>query len=217
MNDYLNKIIQGDCLEIMKQMPDKCVDLVLTDPVWPNALPQLHGSDDPWGLWEKAVKEIVRITDRLAVHLGCTSDPRFLACIPKEMPFVRVMWLRFNMPSKRGRTLIGSDVVYVFGKLPKSRKGNHLLTGELNLTKDGELQISKKIGHPTPRKYEHVGSLVWKLSNEGETILDPFCGSGTTLLAAKQLGRNFVGIEINEKYCEIAGRRLEQENLFANP
>jgi site-specific DNA-methyltransferase (adenine-specific) len=66
---------------------------------------------------------------------------------------------------------------------------------------------SEKNGHPCPKP---IGAWTWllgKVSQEGETILDPFMGSGTTLVAAKRLGRRAIGIELSEEYCEIAARR----------
>ena len=208
----LNQIIIGDCLEVMKTFPDKSIDLVLTDPVWPNATPELIGSDDPYGLFAAAMHEIVRLTDTLAVHLGCTSDPRFLRSVPDELPYFRTMWLHYTMPSHRGRVLIGSDVVYVFGRPPRSRQGNRLITGELT-ARTSNLQLRKTIGHPTPRVLDHVRGLVSKLSNEGDTVLDPFLGSGTTARACKDLHRHFIGIVIDPRYAAIAEARLRQEVL----
>jgi site-specific DNA-methyltransferase (adenine-specific) len=65
--------------------------------------------------------------------------------------------------------------------------------------------------HPTPKPTTLMGSLIEDNSNQNSTILDPFMGSGTTLRAAKDLGRKSIGIEIEEKYCEIAVKRLAQE------
>lgn len=74
-----------------------------------------------------------------------------------------------------------------------------------------------RIGHPCPRPFDTMLHIVQLATKPGETILDPFCGSGTTLRAAKDLGRKAIGIEIEEKYAEIAARRCSQEVLNFQP
>ena len=69
-------------------------------------------------------------------------------------------------------------------------------------------------GHPCPKPPKAWAWLLNKGSLPGETVLDPFMGSGTTLRAAKDLGRRAIGIEIEERYCEIAANRLAQEVMF---
>jgi len=66
-------------------------------------------------------------------------------------------------------------------------------------------------GHPTQKPLELVEILVRYLSKEGQVILDPFCGSGTTLVAAQKLGRKWIGIEKEEKYVEMAKQRIGSE------
>ena len=68
--------------------------------------------------------------------------------------------------------------------------------------------------HPTQKPIDLVGEFMRLFSDPGETVLDPFMGSGTTLVAAKNLGRRAIGIEIEERYCEIAAKRLAQEILL---
>lgn len=68
---------------------------------------------------------------------------------------------------------------------------------------------AERVGHPTQKP---LAVMLWTFSlfRNGKTVLDPFCGSGTTLVAAKELRRQAIGVEINERYCEIAAQRLSQ-------
>lgn len=69
-------------------------------------------------------------------------------------------------------------------------------------------------GHPTPKPLWMMAKLIKVSSKEGDLVCDPYCGSGTTLIAAKQLKRNYIGIDISKKYCNLAQSRLRQELLF---
>ena len=74
------------------------------------------------------------------------------------------------------------------------------------------------IDHPSPRPLDTMQHIVQLAAPPDGIVIDPFMGSGTTLRAAKDLGRRAIGIEIEERYCEIAARRLEQEALpFSSP
>jgi DNA modification methylase len=72
-------------------------------------------------------------------------------------------------------------------------------------------------GHPCPKPVRFCTQIISRLTTPGQLVVDPFMGSGTTLVAAKQLGRRAIGIDIEERYCEIAAKRLEQEVLDFGP
>ena len=188
---------------------------VITDPVWPNSVPELAGADAPKRTFDNVMGfifdriEWVGEVRRLVVHLGGDSDPRFLADVPKSLPFLRSVNLEYVRPHYKGRMLYTHDVAYIFGTWPKSRDGNHLIPGRV-IQNDGE---KRPEGHPCPRQLQHVRWLVARLTEPDETVLDPFMGSSTTLVAAKNVGRHAIGIEIEERYCEIAAKRLSQETL----
>ena len=200
----------GDCREIVPAIVGYTV--VVTDPVWPNALPALQGSHDPWALLAESAQSW--IATRAALHLGCNSDPRILQAIPPRFPFFRVAWLQYALASHRGRLLYTSDVAYLFGDPPPSRPGRRVVPGVVtDALTNAQQGISTE--HPTPRRLRHVNWLIEWWSDETDTILDPFLGSGTTLRAAKDLGRKAIGIEIEERYCELAVKRLSQQVLFS--
>ena len=152
-------IYHGDCREILPaiQQPVSCV----VDPVWPNSV--FIGVDDPQAYFAEACALLT--AEILAVHLGCTSDPRFLAAVPVRYPFIRTVWMRYARPSYRGRILIGSDVGYIFGRPPSSRPGRRVLSGECVARKNHtKLQHTKRgagqseavdygaLPHPAPRR-----------------------------------------------------------------
>lgn len=182
-------------------------DAVVTDPVWPNAAPELAGRGDPEGLFRSALEALSDSARRLAVHLGCDSDPRFLRAVPARWRFFRVCWLEYVRPHYKGALMYTGDVGYLYGQPEPSWARARVIPGRMMLTKN-DFASAKANGHPTPRQLMHVRWLVkwWG----GPRILDPFVGSGTTLVAAKDHGCEAVGIEIEERYCEIAARRLDQ-------
>lgn len=180
---------------------------LVTDPTWPNADPVLFGCDDPAKMLRQALE--YSNCERLAIHLGCDSDPRFLSAVPERFTFFRVASLELARVGYKGRLLMTGDMAYLFGPPPASRPGQHVIPGRC-IDPDA---FGKQADHPCPRKYGHVRWLVKWWTEETDVICDPFMGSGTTILAAKNSGRKAIGIEIEEKYCEIAVRRLAQAVL----
>jgi site-specific DNA-methyltransferase (adenine-specific)/modification methylase len=197
-------IYNGDARDIL---PTLQYDMICTDPVWPNADPKLFGCDDPMKMLNQVLS--LATCPRLAIHLGCDSDPRFLQAVPESFKFFRVVSLELARVGYKGRLLMTGDIAYLFGPPPPSIPGQHVIPGRC-IDPDA---FGKQTDHPCPRKYGHVKWLVKWWSQLEDVILDPFMGSGTTLLAAKNSGRKAIGIEVEEAYCEMTANRLQQEVL----
>lgn len=184
---------------------------IITDPVWPNCPDgMLTGSRDPYGLFRSVMRRVPRSCLRMAIVLRCDSDPRFLRAVPKRWPYFQTQVLEYLIPGHLGRKLLGREIAYGFGSPIASAPGSRCVPTGPRVNHNVE---ARRRLHPCPRHYKHMTYLVRWWSDPGETVLDPFCGSGTTLRAAKDMGRFAVGIEIEERYCEIAARRMEQETL----
>lgn len=205
--DGLTTIFHADCREVLPELEGGGIAAVVTDPVWPNATVELAGSDDPYGLMREAAALLPSDAERVVVHMGCDSDPRFLSAIPETWPFLRTCWLEYVRPHYKGRLLYTSDVAYVFGTWPKARKGATVLPGRFIQTDARK----RDPGHPCARQPQHVSWLLGWFAPAGP-VLDPFMGSGTTLVVAKERGQKSIGIEVDESFCERAALRLSETN-----
>ncbi|MEN6425983.1 MAG: site-specific DNA-methyltransferase [Phycisphaerales bacterium] len=200
-------IYHGDCRVIMPQIASASV---ITDPVWPNCPSGLlPGSERAGELFAETMAALPSGLRRLVAILRSDSDPRFLGPVP--FPFFRLQILPYVMPGYIGRNLGGDEIAYGFGEPIPSRDGQRVIPGRGPLVQPSDRAPN---GHPCSRALKHLLFLVRWWSEPEETVLDPFMGSGTTLRAAKDLGRKAIGIEIEERYCEIAAKRLAQGVLL---
>lgn len=193
--DYLNKVICGDCLEVMKGIPDKSVDLVLTDP------PYGHGDKWAGGTWATNEKYADCFNWDTATPTKEYFDEIFR--ISKN----QIIWggNYFTLPKTRC-VLIWDKVFYV----PTLSDVEMAWTSfDKTAKKYAALRQEDFREHPTQKPLDLFRWILTNYSDETDLILDPFFGSGTTGVAAKLLGRQFVGIEISEKYCDIARKRID--------
>ena len=190
-------IFHGDCRELL---PSLKADVVVTDPPYGVGFRYASFVDDSSG-WESVLCGLrAAINGRSAAV--CMSFARLW-----EMPPPRWAACWFKPGSVR-RSRIGGfstwEPVLLYGE------GWSIANDMLRLP-DCTNHTPEAAGHPCPKPLELFR---WIIEGAPDgTILDPFMGSGTTLRAAKDLGRRAIGIEIEEKYCEIAARRLAQEVL----
>jgi len=204
----------GDCLEVMKSIPDKSIDAVITDPPY-----GMNLDTDYSGMASRNFR-------------GQSTSNKFEKVIGDNKPFD---------PSE---VLKKSDTVVLFGydyfsnKLPDN---STVMVWDKRLTESAdkcfgspfellwinrktkkrfyrvrwyglfgtEKQDVKKRVHPTQKPLELMARIIKDFTKEGDTILDPFMGSGTTGVACVQTGRNFVGIEIDPTYFAIAEKRIK--------
>jgi len=210
-------IYHGDCREILPQLDP--VDLVLTDPPYDE---KTHRGAR-YGFRETSsripfepldIGEIVPLLLNCALRwvvAFCSLEMIGGYCQASEGCWVRAgFWRRTNgVPQFTGDRpgQPGEGLAIMHSKKTKKYWNNH------GRHAFWEYPIARGGQHPTTKPISLMLDLVQCFSDEKETILDPFLGSGTTLVAAKNLGRCGIGIEIEEKYCEIAAKRLAQEVL----
>jgi len=224
----INKIHQGDCLELMKKLDDESIDLIVTDPPYcvlgtnqgyRQEWDTFKNLDEYFGFTKKWAEEIYRVLkqdSQCYVFFSQKYIYNFYKIIEKTKFEVKrlLIWFHPNLSKPTNKMWLWKYDPIFFLTKGKIKKFNCSFNKNENcdVLKFAKPQSNFKKDfryHPTSKPLELVKLLVKISSNEGNIVLDPFIGSGTTAVACKQLGRNFIGIELSPEYCKIANERLK--------
>jgi len=213
-------VVCADCLDVLKTLPAGCVDAVVTDPPYGLDYPYASYDDTPENL-EALIAGYLpacrRVAFRVVVFPGITNLWRY----PRATWVLSWSWNDTSHYGFAGITqwqpvlLYGPDIEG-FGSINGVLKSDRIHFSDGNGI--GFLAQYRSKEHPCPKPEKLMTHLVRRFSNEGQIVLDPFAGSGTTGVACVQTGRRFIGIEIDEKYAAIARRRIaDAAPLFVAP
>ena len=231
-------LMQGDCLERMKEIPDGSVDLVLCDlpygttqNKWDSVIPFA----DLWGQYQRICRGMVVLT---------AAQPFTSALVMSNPEAFKYSWV-WNKKSPTGhlnakkQPMRKTEDVCVFALgpsvynpqgleyMPRIKRRNPATVGSASYGNHGNESVAEWKGyptnliefaqdrgkvHPTQKPVALMEYLIRTYTNEGETVLDNCMGSGTTGVACANLGRKFIGVEMDETYFNIAKKRILGEN-----
>lgn len=220
------KLYQGDCLEVMKNIEDGSIDLVVTDPPYEIAttgagiykqadkqyVKELNGMKD--GFSEEVLDELCRVMKKINIYFFCSQKQ----IIPLLDYFVKkkkcnwniLSWHKTNpIPACGNKYLTDTEFILFFREKGVKVYGSFDTKHTWYATPLNQSD-KKKYGHPTVKPLFILENLVINSSQEDEIVLDCFMGSGSTGVACINTNRNFIGIELDEKYFEIAKERINK-------
>lgn len=226
------KLLQGDCLELLKKIPDHSIDLIATDPPYlisttngggtinnvkklNKSLADLKTVDITQGYdIELYGEEFIRVMKEINIYFWCNKvqiPDYFNFYVNKhKCKFDILCWHKTNaLPTYSNKYLSDTEYLLYFRKgsgkcFPESYEdAKTFYIAPIN-HKD-----KKEFGHPTIKPLDITEKIIRNSTREGWLVLDPFMGSGTTGVAALNNNRNFIGIELDEGYFNIAKNRIE--------
>ena len=222
-------LLKGDCLELLKTLENESVDALITDPPYniarDNNFTSMGRAGIDFGDWDKgfnliswlpiAIEKLKKGGNIIIFTSWKNTTPIIKEleknnCEAKDM--IRVE--KSNpMPRNRDRRFV-TDYEIAIWAVKKGAKwtfNRQLETYERPLIKTKVTPKSEKIekGHPTQKNIETMEWLIERLTDEGDIVLDPFMGSGTTGVACQKLDRDFIGCELSDEYFEMAQKRLQ--------
>ena len=224
-----NKIYRMDCLEGLKRLPDSCVDLIMTDP--PYLIKDTHAggrsrlarsiqpindclkeNDLVSGMNPLVLPELVRVMKRINCYIWCNKAqiPGYLDFFVDGLgcSFDMIVWWKTNPPPTfHNKYLSDKEYCLYF------RKGGYCQPDSYEKAKTVYFQPiniydKKDYPHPTIKPLNIIKNLIENSSRPGDLVLDPFLGSSTTAAACLELGRNYLGYEINQEYFGTAEKRI---------
>jgi len=211
--DFVNKIICGDCIELIKLIPNESINAIITDPPYGLSKTGIRNDAD-LTLFYNILPECNRVLKENSFFITFFST-KFLPRLFENNPFHYFWQIVLYCPEGRVRSPIGFTKFmscFVFKKgNPKIVRWNK----DIFVDTPGKMVEPDEgfIDHPTPKPKHFVKEIIKMFTNENDLILDPFIGSGSTAVAGLQLKRRFIGFEIEENYCKIA---LGRANKFSS-
>lgn len=212
-------LLKGDCLEILPLLEPNSVDLVLTDPPYNEVNRPSGGLRN---LDKGGADSLPANIDNLLPYLITVCKGSFyMFCGSEQVSLIRAYFVNAGLSMRHGfwekanPSPMNGEYLYLsaFENVIFAKHKGAIFNGKCIKPK-WESPVPENIGHPTSKPLKIIKEMAAISSIDGHTILDPFLGSGTTAVAAKQLGRKCIGIEIEAKYLDIAIERLKQEVLF---
>lgn len=220
-----NKIYKMDCLEGMKMIPDGSISLVVMDP--PYELQQHNGAGAfgranrdyhqaidhlQTGISDEMLRECLRVCKVPNMYIFCSKDqlPQLLNfAVDNGLAFDLLTWHKTNpVPTCNNKYLSDTEYI-VFMRKGAKLFGSYETKHKYYISKTN-VEDKKLYDHPTPKPLPLISMLIENSSEEGQTVLDPYMGSGTTAVAALRLRRRFLGFEICQKYFDKAQERISE-------
>lgn len=254
----LNQIIEGDCVEVMRSLPEQSVDMIFADPpynlqlqgeLYRPDMSKVDAVDEDWDKfeslqdydeftrkWLSASKRLLKPTGTIWV-IGTYHNIFRIGAIMQDLGFWilnDIIWIKANpMPNFRGVRFANAHETLIWASTSKKARytfNNWAMKGlneEKQMRSDwwiiplatGAERVKDPSGkkvHPTQKPEALLYRVILSSTNPGDVILDPFFGTGTTGVVAKRLHRNWIGIEKDRRYVEIAQRRIDttEESIF---
>jgi DNA modification methylase len=220
------QLYNGNCMELLKTIPDNSIDLVVTDPPYEIATTggglAVNGQVKQWkehdldgmkdGFSPVVLDELCRVMKKINCYFFC-SQKQIMPLVKyfvegKKCNWNLLCWHKNNpVPACGNKYLSDTEYILFFREKGVKIYGEYETKKTYYVTASNQKE-KKLYGHPTVKPVEILKNLIFNSSLVDETVLDPFMGTGSTGVACKELGRNFIGIELDATHFATAKARL---------